>query len=97
MSSISMSYEDLQTYASNYDSESEEVNALIGRLDTLMNDLMASWEGQAAQAFDGQYQELKPSIQNLETLLADIGTQLRNVSTMTQEFEQGMSSSFGIK
>lgn len=92
---IKMDFEDLRANAGSYRSESEEVNALLGRLDTLMATLLETWEGASAQAFNAQYEEIKPSITNLEELLHDISVQLDTVADAVEEKDQSIASGFG--
>ncbi|MFV0382119.1 MAG: WXG100 family type VII secretion target [Breznakia sp.] len=92
---IKLEHEELYAKASEYRNESEEVNAMLGRLDTLLGTLMEQWEGQAAVAFNNQYEEIKPSIQNLEQLLADVCEQLKKVADTMQEADNSIASGIG--
>lgn len=93
---IRLEHDELYARAGEYTNESQEVNALIGRLDSLMDSLMTEWEGSAAVAFNNQYTEIKPSIQELEQLLSDVSDQLKKIADTMQDTDQSIASGIGF-
>lgn len=89
---LSLDFEVLHERANEFKNESEEVNALIGRLDSLLNSLESEWQGQTSVAFANQYEDARPGIVKLEELLASISEQLHKVSSNFQDVDQNMLS-----
>ncbi len=92
---IRLEHEELYARAGEYSNESEEVNAMTGRLDSLMDNLMSEWEGKAAEAFVNQYEEIKPSIIKLEELLSDVSEQLKKIADTMQETDESIAGGIG--
>ncbi len=61
-----------------------------------MGTLMEQWEGQAAVAFNNQYEEIKPSIQDLERLLSDVSDQLKKIADTMQDTDQSIAGGIGL-
>ncbi len=95
MANLRMNFEELHNKARTYRGESEEVNAMTGRLDNLMTSLLDEWEGQAAEAFNAQYDGIRPSILKLEELLNDISIQLDNIADKVEEQDLSIASVIG--
>ena len=83
---------ELMQTATEYGRESQEVLAQIGRMDSLMGRLQGMWEGQASEAFKGQYEELKPSFQKMSDLLMDIQTQLQSTARALEDADRQIAS-----
>jgi WXG100 family type VII secretion target len=61
----------------------------------LIDTLRSEWEGVAAQRFDEQFQELKPSFQKMRELITDISTQLDQTANAVEQLDQDIASKFG--
>lgn len=83
---------ELETVASRYHREAEEVGAQVGRLDVMLNDLKSMWEGASSNAFAGQYDELRPSFLEMQNLLTEVGTQLSRAGQALQDADQQIAS-----
>ncbi|WP_019240845.1 MULTISPECIES: WXG100 family type VII secretion target [Bacillus] len=79
---------ELSQTATEYGRESQEVITQIGRMDNLMGRLQGMWEGQASEAFKGQYDELKPSFQKMADLLQDIQSQLTSTANALEDADR---------
>lgn len=92
MGVMKLDYESLRSQSKRYNQESGEVEAMIGRLDNLMSDLEAEWEGQASRAFSEQYADIRPSVVDLQNLLDKICTQLISVADTIEQNEQDIAN-----
>lgn len=92
MGVMKLDYESLRSQARRYNQESGEVESMIGRLDNLMSDLEAEWEGQASRAFAEQYADIRPSVVDLQNLLDKICTQLISVADTIEQNEQDIAN-----
>ena len=83
---------ELMQTATEYGRESQAVLEQIGRMDSLMGRLQGMWEGQASEAFKGQYEELKPSFQKMSDLLMEIQTQLQSTARALEDADRQIAS-----
>ena len=89
---IRLSPEELESIAQQYGTESGNVFDLIGRLDGLMGVLHDVWEGNAKDAFAGQYEELKPSFTQMANLLEDVNRQLASTAQTLRDTDATIAS-----
>ncbi len=74
-----------------YSNEGGELGLLIGRLDSMIGQLQAMWEGEASNAFRDQYEELKPSFVQMQNLVEDISRQLDKTAHALQEADANIA------
>lgn len=96
-SNIKMSPEEMESQASLFDSKESEFTTLVGQMGSMVDQLTSSWAGQSSQAFYDQFQDLIPSFQKTEQLIADIATQLRQVSATMTAMDQEIAGQIGVK
>jgi len=89
---IRLNPEELEAYAQRYNEESGQVNDMIIRLNDLIGQLHESWEGGASEAFQTQYEELRPSFENMQVLLEDIGRQLASSADTLRQTDASIAS-----
>ncbi|MDL4840547.1 WXG100 family type VII secretion target [Aquibacillus rhizosphaerae] len=76
---------ELEAMGDRYAMESGQVEDQIGRLDQMIGNLNDMWDGQSSEAFSDQYQELRPSIDQMKILLLDVSNQLKKTSAALQD------------
>ncbi|WP_085992899.1 WXG100 family type VII secretion target [Oceanobacillus senegalensis] len=89
---IRLSPEELESIAKRYGVESGNVMNIVGNLDGLMETLHQVWEGNAKEAFHGQYEELRPSFLRMVELLEDINRQLASTAQTLRETDANIAS-----
>ncbi|MBD1379774.1 WXG100 family type VII secretion target [Metabacillus arenae] len=78
--------------ANKYSTESNSVGEQITRLDSMISQLQGMWTGEASNAFAEQYESLKPSFIQMQTLLEEISTQLNSTSRALEDADQQIAS-----
>lgn len=71
---------ELESMSQKYNQESGQVGEQISRLDSMIQQLEGAWEGAASRAFSEQYQELRPSFNQMRDLLEQIYKQLSSTA-----------------
>ncbi|GAA0443742.1 WXG100 family type VII secretion target [Virgibacillus sp. AGTR] len=87
-----ISPEELATIAQQYGMESGNVLNIVGNLDGLMEKLEEIWEGNAKDAFAGQYEELRPSFMQMVELLEDVQRQLASTAQTLHDTDATIAS-----
>jgi len=82
----------LRSYGSQYQSDSGEVADVIARCDSRTLEMLETWKGSASEAFNQQYEELKPSIRKFIELLDDIGRQVQSVANILESTDADIAS-----
>lgn len=89
---IRLNPEELEQFATRYNDESSQVGEMITRLNDLIGQLQDAWEGGSAEAFATQYEELRPSFENMQVLLEDISRQLASSADTLRETDANIAS-----
>jgi WXG100 family type VII secretion target len=87
----------MQTRAGEYlQVKDNELRALIQRMNTLLTNLQAEWEGQAAQAYADRWNNVvRPDIENkMGSLLDDIAKSLNDTARILEETDAQISAAF---
>lgn len=93
---ISIEIDDIKDHADSFKDEAEEQTELIQRCDSLLLEMEDSWQGEAARAFQDQWLELKPKLENASELLETIGDQLEDVAETMERTDEELANSIGI-
>ncbi len=83
---------ELESMSSRYNEESGQVGEQIVRLNSMIKQLEDAWEGEASRAFSQQYEELKPSFQQMQKLLEDIAGQLSSTAKALEDADKQIAS-----
>ena len=71
---IRMTPDTMRTRAGEYRTESENVQGVIEKMDSLLETLLTEWEGSASEAYANKFNELRPSFVAAKELIDDIAT-----------------------
>lgn len=80
MANVRMDPDLMDQRANEYRAEGDNINAVITKLDSLLETLNGEWEGKSCEAFTTRFTELRPSFTNMEQLVRDIATSLNNAA-----------------
>ena len=94
MAKIRISPDEVRTLASSYGQQGAAVEQIIGTMDGLKEQLMGVWEGNAADAFAGKYDELRPSFVKMRELIEDINKALTKSANLQEQTDDSIASSF---
>lgn len=62
--------------ANEYRREAENVQGVIGRMDTLLNQLQSEWEGASSRAYAQRFSDLRPGFVRARELIDEIARAL---------------------
>lgn len=82
---IRITPDQMRTRATQYRNEADTVNGVIGKMDSLLQQLQSEWEGEASTAYAGRYQELKPGFVKAEELIREIAAALDSTAKIVEE------------
>lgn len=94
MSRLSVSHESMSEYAGKYITESENVANVISNMDALLASLESEWEGAGSQAYVARYYELKPSFENVQEVIREIGEALQKTSDLYAETDNAVAQAY---
>jgi WXG100 family type VII secretion target len=94
MALIKVTSEDLANASAQLNSGSQEIDAQLGTMHSLVQELVASdWQGAASSSFDSLYQEWNTSAANLRQALEGISRLLSNAASAYASTEQQIQQS----
>lgn len=93
--SIVVNYAALQTASDDIKDTTNQVNGILDQLKSDLGPLVESWEGEAQAAYRQQQQKWDEAADDLNRVLASIGTAVQDALTRYQEGEQKTQASFG--
>jgi WXG100 family type VII secretion target len=74
--------------------QGETFQGVIGRMQSIINELQSEWEGQASRAFAEQFDRLRPAFNDMRQLIEDIGTQLNATADAVERLDQEIAGRF---
>ena len=66
----------LRGRAAEYRKQGAEVEGVISKLDSLINELESEWEGNSAARYISQYSDLRPSFVSMQQLIDELARAL---------------------
>ena len=93
---IRMTPEQMRQRAGEFRAEGDNTEQVIGKMQGLIDRLRGEWEGQAAQKFDEQFQQLKPAFQKMRELISDVATQLDGTAMAVEQLDRDIAGKFGV-
>lgn len=94
MSNIRISPEDMRGRADEYDQQAEAVGDVISAMDSLLETLMAEWEGEASKAYAEKFEELRPGFEKAQDLIGEIAKALRDTAQSMEDADQQIATGF---
>lgn len=80
--------------AGQYRVEADTVNAVISKMDSLLQQLQSEWEGASSESYAARYQELKPGFVKAEELIREIATALDSTAKIIEETDADIANQF---
>jgi len=94
---IRMTPEQMNSRASEVRGQRDAFEEVINRMQAIINELLTEWEGAASASYSQQFEELKPSFNNMKQLLDDMGTQLDKTAAAVKALDEEIASKFGVQ
>jgi len=88
MQQIKMTPEMLRQQSTVYRNGSQTIMELLQQLQQVQMEMGEQWSGAAWQSFSEQYEQLRPKVQSFSDLLGSIESQLQQVATTVEHFDQ---------
>jgi WXG100 family type VII secretion target len=83
---------ELEAMSARYNNESGQVEEQLVRLDDMIDQLQAMWEGESSRAFADQYVSLRPAIVDMQRLLNEVSVQLKSTAHALQDADSQIAS-----
>lgn len=93
-SQIRITPDHMRERANQYRNEADTVNGVINKMDSLLGQLQAEWEGAASGSYSARYQELKPGFMKAEELIREIATALDATARIVEETDTDIANQF---
>lgn len=91
---IRITPDQMRERATQYRVEADVVNGVIGKMDSLLQQLQGEWEGSASESYAARYQELKPSFMKAEELIREIAQALDATAKIVEETDASIANQF---
>ena len=91
---IRITPDQMRERANQYRVEADTVNGVINKMDSLLGQLQAEWEGAASESYAARYQELKPGFMKAEELIREIATSLDATARIVEETDNDIANQF---
>lgn len=96
MSRISVTPDELRSQSQVYLTAKEGIQEQIQRVSSMNEQIGEEWNGQAFQAYMGQFSQLLGKVQQFEELLESINHQLNQYATTVEERDANDAGSFKL-
>ena len=91
---IRITPDQMRMRAGEYRTEAENVGQVISKMDSLLAALQEEWEGSAATAYAGRFQELRPSFVAAQDLITEIASSLDATAQALEGTDANIASQF---
>jgi len=94
---IRMTPEQMNSRASEVRGQRDAFEEVISKMQNIINELLTEWEGAASASYSQQFNDLKPSFDNMKQLLDDMATQLDKTAEAVKALDEEIASKFGVQ
>lgn len=91
---IRMSPETMRTRANEYAAQANALQQVISKMDNLLKQLQAEWEGDASRAYADRFQQLRPGFVKAKNLVDEISTALKKTAQIVEETDRNIAGQF---
>lgn len=91
MATIKMTPEEVRGLSTVYNTSSQEIQEMLGKLQATQGKLAQTWEGDAFNSFEEQFNNMKPTVQKFGQLLEDVYQQLQKIAQIVENTDQEIS------
>jgi len=95
---IRMTPEDMRSRAGDVDGQRNAFGDVVSRMDSILNQLEAEWEGESSRKFRQQFEDLRrTAFANMNQLFEDLSTQLRQTAQIVEDTDKEIASKIGVR
>ena len=92
MAQLRIDYDGLEENKATIEQARDEYEELIAKIENTVNSINENWEGQAAEAYKEQFEELRgEAIDKITELLNNIAQQLGDVTSSSEQFDSDLA------
>ncbi len=91
---IRMTPETMRTRANEYTAQANALQDVINKMDNLLKQLQAEWEGDASRAYADRFQQLRPGFVKAKNLVDEISTALKKTAQIVEETDRNIAGQF---
>lgn len=91
---IRITPEQMRGRASEYRTQAGNVESVIQKLDSLLQNLQGEWEGSASESYAARYQELRPGFVKAQELIKEIASALDSTANIVEETDTNIANQF---
>jgi len=96
MAVLRIDFDGIATSKSEIDTQKANFEDLYGSMKTTVNNLPEYWEGETAQSYVQQFEDLAPSFNAIIELMEALSTQLNNISQNFSSADSTMAGQVGV-
>lgn len=93
---IRLEYESISEFSNQLTNQEEMFQNCITDIDSLIKSLPDSWEGMSADAYQEQFEALKPAFETTRQMIQTINEQAMSIMAKMQERDQELASKLGF-
>lgn len=93
-SQIRMTPEKMRTRAGEYTTQANNLQTVINKMDTLLKNLQAEWEGSASEAYAARFAELRPGFVKAKDLIDEISAALKKTAQIVEDTDNSIANQF---
>lgn len=91
---IRITPDQMRSRAGEYRGESQKVQDVISKMDSLLSALQSEWEGQASQAYSQRFTELRPGFVKAQQLIDEIAHSLDATAQSLEAADQQIAQQY---
>ena len=89
-----MTPETMRQRAGEYTTQANNLDSIIRKMDSLLNQLQAEWEGDSSRAYAEKFAQLRPSFVSAKELIDEISKALTNTAKIVESTDQNIANQF---
>ena len=89
-----MTPEAVESIARKFDQEGENVSGIIDKMVAMCDELAGVWEGEAVEAYQEKFLDLKPGFESTAALIHEIATALTDTAKAFEENDRSQASKY---
>ncbi len=91
---IRITPDQMRSRAKEYRTQAGNVENVISKLDTLLQNLQGEWEGQASESYAARFKELRPSFVKAKDLINEIASALDSTAKIVEQTDAEIARKF---
>ena len=91
---IRMTPDTMRTRAGEYTTQANNLQQVINKMDSLLKQLQAEWEGDASRAYAERFNQLRPGFVKAKELVDEISAALKKTAQIVEETDKSIAGQF---